>query len=80
MNSLKNYIKRITPDFVLLCYKKLRRLVQVSKTYFLESTYVRKISSYYIHKRYKKIIYNKKNKEQINVVFFALFKSVWKYD
>lgn len=80
MNSLKNYIKRITPNFILIYYRNLRKLIQTSCTYLLESTCVRRISSYYTQKKYKKIICYKKNKEQINVVFFALFKSVWKYD
>ena len=80
MNQIKNYIKRFTPSPLLQGYRKMRSHVHLIKMNLKETSLVRKISYYRTQKNYDNLIRNKNNKETINVVFFALFKSVWKYD
>ena len=70
---MKAFLKRILPKPVLTIFRSVYRLP--SKIY---ESYLIKTQPYLHRKALRKL--RKKKDGPVNVVFFAIFKSVWKYD
>lgn len=78
MNTIKDRIKIIIPDWLLIMISPFIHPIGYYKNYLCKRDYKKRLSKVAI--MHSTALRSLKNKEQIKCVFLSLFDSTWKYD